>query len=326
MEHLSIITEQIRRLDEVVQGFLRFIRPEDLKLQPVSLPALVDAIMPVVAAEAAKHGVDVAVDVPGDLPVINVDAGVLQQALLNLALNGCQAMPQGGRLKISAAAVRGRRVEVLCEDNGVGIAPESQAKIFDEFAQEDASTTRRFGGTGLGLAISRQLIELMGGRLEVSSTPGKGSIFSFELSLPLADPSSKMPAAPRSLNGIRVLVVHENAAARILLGKTLRAWTARPTEVASLAEALSASTGLNYDALIVDDERIARQELRRLLAAHPEIEIAGEAQNGEQALELIPKFAPDVVFLDIQMPGLTGFELLERLEDLPQVIFTTAYD
>src|SRR5258707_14560492 len=79
-------------------------------------------------------------------------------------------------------------------------------------------------------------------------------------------------------------------------------------------------------ALIVDDERIARQELRRLLAAHPEIEIAGEARGGEEALALIPKLAPDLVFLDIQMPGMTGFDLLERLGDLPQIIFTTAYD
>jgi len=79
-------------------------------------------------------------------------------------------------------------------------------------------------------------------------------------------------------------------------------------------------------ALIVDDERLARLELRRLLAEHPEIEIAGEARNAEEALELIPKLAADLLFLDIQMPGMTGFELLERIEELPQVIFTTAYD
>lgn len=79
-------------------------------------------------------------------------------------------------------------------------------------------------------------------------------------------------------------------------------------------------------AVIIDDERIARQELRRLLAAHPEIEIAGEARDGEEALAEIRRLAPDVVFLDIQMPGMTGFDLLERVDDLPQVIFTTAYD
>jgi two-component system, LytTR family, response regulator len=80
-------------------------------------------------------------------------------------------------------------------------------------------------------------------------------------------------------------------------------------------------------ALIIDDERLARVELRRLLKAHPEVEIAGEARDGETALELIESVSPELMFLDIQMPGLTGFDVLERLEgDVPQVIFTTAFD
>ena len=80
------------------------------------------------------------------------------------------------------------------------------------------------------------------------------------------------------------------------------------------------------NALIIDDERMARQELKRLLSAHPDIEIVGEAVTGEEALELIPRLTPDVIFLDVQMPGMNGFELLEHLDDVPQVIFTTAYD
>ena len=79
-------------------------------------------------------------------------------------------------------------------------------------------------------------------------------------------------------------------------------------------------------AIIIDDERLARAELRRLLAAHPEIEIAGEACNGDEALALIAQTSPDLLLLDVQMPGMTGFDLLERLDDVPQVIFTTAYD
>ena len=81
-------------------------------------------------------------------------------------------------------------------------------------------------------------------------------------------------------------------------------------------------------ALIVDDERLARLELRRLLAAHVDLQVAGEARSGEEALALITSLAPDRVFLDIQMPGMSGFDLLERLDldDLPLVIFTTAYD
>jgi two-component system, LytTR family, response regulator len=79
-------------------------------------------------------------------------------------------------------------------------------------------------------------------------------------------------------------------------------------------------------ALIVDDERLARVELRRLLGAHPEVEIVGEARDGNEACDLVRKLSPDLLFLDIQMPGKTGFEVLEALDDVPQVIFTTAYD
>ena len=79
-------------------------------------------------------------------------------------------------------------------------------------------------------------------------------------------------------------------------------------------------------ALIVDDERIARRELQRLLASHPEIEIVGEARTGEEALAVIDRCLPDVLFLDIHMPGMSAFDLLEKLNDVPQVIFTTAYD
>lgn len=79
-------------------------------------------------------------------------------------------------------------------------------------------------------------------------------------------------------------------------------------------------------AIIVDDERIARRELRRLLSAHPEIEIIGEAGNGDEAVDLIYKQEPDILFLDIEMPGMSGFDLLDRLRDVPDVIFTTAYD
>jgi two-component system, LytTR family, response regulator len=79
-------------------------------------------------------------------------------------------------------------------------------------------------------------------------------------------------------------------------------------------------------AVIIDDERLARVELRRLLAQHPEVQIIGEARGAEEAIELIGDLSPDLIFLDIEMPGMSGFELLERLEDVPRVIFTTGYD
>jgi signal transduction histidine kinase len=176
--HLSVIAAQIRRLDEVVQGFLKFIRPEELRLQPVSLASLVDEVMPVISAEAQKCDVKVDIQIPAALPDLSGDRAMLSQALLNLALNACQAMPTGGRLRIAGAAASGRRVEVVCEDSGIGISPEHLSKIFDLYF-----TTKELG-SGIGLSLVYRTVQMHDGEVEVQSTPGRGT--TFRLILPQA--------------------------------------------------------------------------------------------------------------------------------------------
>jgi signal transduction histidine kinase len=171
LEHVQIITAQVRRLDEVVQGFLKFTRPEDLKLGPVALPPLIQEFLPVVLAEASKSGVDVRVDCPPTLPPVSADAGMLEQALLNLALNACQAMPNGGRLLIAAAARPNRRVEIVFEDSGVGIPPEDLGRIFDLYF------TTKEHGSGIGLSMVYRTVQLHDGEIEVQSVPGRGTTF-----------------------------------------------------------------------------------------------------------------------------------------------------
>jgi signal transduction histidine kinase/ligand-binding sensor domain-containing protein/CheY-like chemotaxis protein len=249
----------------IVDDVLDFSKIEAgrLQLDPVNcdLIELFEQTVEMLAARAATKGIELLCDSPAAaLPRVNLDPVRLRQVLVNLGGNAVKFTERGEvilRLELLGWEDGSLKVRVAVADTGLGIAPENQARIFEEFAQEDASTTRRFGGTGLGLAIARQLIELMGGRLALSSEPGKGSTFSFELSLPLADSPSQLPELPRSLSGLRVLVVHDNAAARMLIGRTVRTWSGRPTEVASLAEALSASAGATYDAIVVDDELIA---------------------------------------------------------------------
>ena len=166
-DHVAVIAAQMRRLDEVVQGFLRFIRPENLKLEAVPVSALVEQIMPIVKAEADARHIQVSVDIPPTLPNIRADAGMMQQALLNLALNGCQAMRDGGRLRLAAAVASGRRVEIVCEDNGQGIPPENLDKIFNLYF------TTKEGGSGIGLSMVYRSVQLHDGELEVQSTPGQ---------------------------------------------------------------------------------------------------------------------------------------------------------
>ena len=171
MEHLQVIAAQLRRLDEVVQGFLKFTRPADPDLRPTALDTLIRELLPIIHAEAGKSGVDVRVEVPASLPDVSADAGMLQQAFLNLALNACQAMPQGGRLRIAATARADRRVDVVFEDTGVGIPRENLEKIFDLYF------TTKDEGTGIGLSMVYRTVQLHDGDIEVQSVAGKGTTF-----------------------------------------------------------------------------------------------------------------------------------------------------
>ena len=171
LQHVAVIESEIRRLDEVVQGFLKFSRPEDLRLQPVRVKDVFDEILPLIEPEARKNSVRVEVDAPGDVPSVNGDAAMLRQAFLNLAINACQAMPNGGTLRLSYAAAPGNRVEVRFEDTGVGIPAEHLSKIFDLYF------TTKDHGTGIGLSMVYRIIQLHDGEVEVESTKGRGTIF-----------------------------------------------------------------------------------------------------------------------------------------------------
>jgi signal transduction histidine kinase len=171
LDHVAIIAAQMRRLDEVVQGFLRFIRPEDLKLDRVQPGVLIEAIRPIVSAEAERHGIELRIEIGNWLPDVRVDSGMMQQALLNLALNACQAMPNGGRLRLSAAVASGKRVEIVCEDNGPGIKPEHLDRIFDLYF------TTKEKGSGIGLSMVYRAVQLHDGEIQVQSIPGRGTTF-----------------------------------------------------------------------------------------------------------------------------------------------------
>jgi signal transduction histidine kinase len=171
LAHVEIIESEIRRLDEVVQGFLKFTRPEELRLGPVNMRELFAEIMPIVESEAQANNVKVVVDVPASVPSVNGDSAMLRQAFLNLAINGCQAMPNGGTLRLVCAPASNERVQVRVEDTGVGIPPEHLEKIFDLYF------TTKDHGTGIGLSMVYRIIQMHDGELEVQSTPGRGTTF-----------------------------------------------------------------------------------------------------------------------------------------------------
>ena len=176
LQHIDIIASEIRRLDDVVQGFLKFTRPEDLTLQPVQLSNLINELVPIIAPEAEQRGVHIEVEADA-APVVSGDPAMLRQALLNLALNACQAMPDGGTLRLGCESVRGR-ARITVTDTGVGIKPEHLHRIFDLYF------TTKARGSGIGLSMVYRTVQMHDGEIEVQSTPGKGT--SFTILLPQA--------------------------------------------------------------------------------------------------------------------------------------------
>ncbi len=171
VKHVNVIADEIRRLDQVVVGFLKFVRPEELKLQPVRLASLMSDVATTVASDAERQGITVKTECPDGLPEINADPGMLRQALLNLAINGCHAMPSGGTLRLACHAASRARVEIDVEDTGVGIPPENLSRIFDLYF------TTKEKGSGIGLSMVFRIVQLHDGEVEVQSTPGAGTRF-----------------------------------------------------------------------------------------------------------------------------------------------------
>ena len=170
-KHVTVIGDEIRRLDEVVAGFLKFVRPDELRLQPVNLGVMMSDVATTVGPEAAQRGVTMRSECPDDLPDINADPGMLQQALLNLALNACQAMPNGGTLRLACRPTSRHRVQLEVQDTGVGIPPEDLGRIFDLYF------TTKERGSGIGLSMVYRIVQMHDGEVEVESTPGSGTTF-----------------------------------------------------------------------------------------------------------------------------------------------------
>jgi signal transduction histidine kinase len=166
-----VIGSEIRRLDQVVQGFLKFMRPEDLQLRPVPVQALLSETARIVEPDAAANGVRVQVDCAPGVPDVQGDPGSLRQALLNLALNACQAMTHGGTLRLTGRGISRRRVAITVEDTGPGIHPDHMPKVFDLYF------TTKQGGSGIGLSMVFRTVQLHDGEIEVQSTLGTGTTF-----------------------------------------------------------------------------------------------------------------------------------------------------
>ncbi|MEM6809276.1 MAG: response regulator [Pseudomonadota bacterium] len=259
--YAETIRDSGNALLELINDILDFSKIEagrmELEQAPMAVWRLAEEVTTMLVGAARKRGLELVLDVdPGIEGQHLGDSARLRQVFVNLVGNAIKFTEQG------QVALRMRRIadastdDVACmrfevEDTGIGIAEDKREQIFESFAQEDGSTTRRFGGSGLGLAICRQLVALMGGDLRVDSELGSGSCFHFEIDLPVAPDQD---IARPELDHVRVLIADGNRDSLGVLERQLNAWSMQ-TETAAdgvSAMALLGDTAKDIDVVIVD--------------------------------------------------------------------------
>jgi len=166
---LDVIGGEIRRLDRVVQGFLKFMRPQELTLKPVDLNAMLQSVCALLEAESLSHGVRFVLELDAALPAVSADEELLRQAFINIVQNAVQAMPSGGAVRIRTRPEEVDWVRVTVTDQGVGIAPEDVDKIFKLYY------TSKPGGSGIGLSVVYRIVQLHDGTVEAKSELGRGT-------------------------------------------------------------------------------------------------------------------------------------------------------
>ena len=215
-----------------------------LEKVPFRLDALLETVANQMAVQVGDHAVELMISVDPTLPVdLQGDALRLQQVLINLVANALKFTERGSvmvEVRLAGRVGNDATISFAVRDTGIGIAPEDLARLFEKFTQVDASTSRRFGGTGLGLAICKELVELMGGRLNVTSQPDKGTTFAFLVRMQAAPGDlAKRFTLPIALAGLHVLVIDDMALSRDLLRSLLQAFGCRVTCAANGTEGLA---------------------------------------------------------------------------------------
>ena len=180
LEYQKDIHESGKHLLSLINDILDLAKIEagkmELELSTFHLPTAVSNAVTLVRERAMRHGVALGIEIDQRLGDFQADERKVKQILLNLLSNAVKFTPDGGRVEVSAR-LDTARVEIAVKDTGVGIAPEDQASLFEEFKQVGNDSSRKAEGTGLGLALTRRLVELHGGEIQVDSAVGKGSTF-----------------------------------------------------------------------------------------------------------------------------------------------------
>jgi len=273
--HLLALINDILDLSKIEAG------KTELYLETFEVRQMLDDVTTTVRPLVEKNANTLVVE-GADLGAMHGDLTKMRQVLLNLLSNACKFTERG---TVTLAASRERRdgagewMVFRVTDSGIGMTPAQMTRLFEAFAQAEASTTRRYGGTGLGLAISRRFCQMMGGDITVASEPGRGSTFTVRVPATVA--------------------------------------VAPPEAATEAAESAPSGSGVAGTVLVVDDDPAARNLIVRFLSREGfRVE---EAPDGDTALRRARTARPDVITLDVLMPGMDGWAVLTALKADPEL-------
>lgn len=275
-EMLLAIINDVLDLSKVEAGQV------ELEIVPIDLELFLSRTREIVMERARQKGLDFVIDVRDGVPEhFYGDPARLRQVLVNLIDNGVKFTETGEvRLSIRRAdATTPSQLIFAVSDTGIGIPEEAQDRIFNQFTQADTSTTRKYGGTGLGLSICRRLVELMGGTISVSSSPGQGATFQFSASFPVVRKPEVAPSTPHQ----------KNEAQEALLQNT------------------------PYSILVAEDSD-SNQALIELYFKQTACKL-DFAADGQEAVTMYSSGEYDLILMDIQMPVMDGHEAARRIRE-----------
>ncbi|OYX83976.1 MAG: hypothetical protein B7Y83_09705 [Flavobacteriales bacterium 32-34-25] len=292
-KHMITVNQSAHTLLEIVNDILDFSKIEagklELHIEKQEIKDLMTQVIDLIQFEANQKNLKLELDIDNEVPsYFWIDIVRIKQILINLLSNAVKFTEQGSvklnvciKEKISDTKTK---IRFSVEDTGIGILEQNQKKIFKAFSQEDSSTTKKFGGTGLGLTISNKLLNLMDSRLKLKSEIGKGSCFYFDIDLKTNDQ---------------------------LLNPILKVKPAITIENPSILE-LNPNLQ-NTRILLVEDNKINMLLLKTIIKNSLPKAIIFEASNGLEAVNQFESILPDIIFMDIQMPVMNGYEATEAI-------------